>query len=125
MEAEHRGVAERGRAHSVALHAEGMCGVIDHLEAVLLCDVPDGIGVAEVTVDVDGHDRAGVLIDEVLYLRRIERVVIFLDIGKDRLKALSHDRVRGGGEGEGRRDDLAGKPHRLKHALERVVPVRE
>ena len=74
VEGEHGRVAEVRGADAVFLHAEGVRGVVDHLEPVLLRDCLDGVRVAEVAVDVHRDDRGGLGRDERLDLRGVHCV---------------------------------------------------
>ena len=133
MEAEHRGVAEGGRALPLAglrvasLHPERMGRVVDELEAAPVGDVLERVHVAEVSVDVHRQDRHGVRGDRGLDRLRVEREVGFPHVGKHGDEPLAHDSVGGGGEGEGGGHNLAPlwQPQRFQDALQGVVPVGE
>ena len=52
VEAEHRGVAELGHAHAVALGLDGVRGVLDERETVLVADRAQAPHVGELAVEV-------------------------------------------------------------------------
>ena len=125
MEAEHGGVAECGGGDAVALDAEGVGGVVDDPETVAVGDVLDGVDVAEVTVDVDGHDGARARRNRLLDALRVDGAVGLADVGEDGREALSRNSVSRAREAEGRGHNLAVQAEGLEYALECVVPVGE
>ncbi len=129
VEREHGHIAERGGRATAFPHAEGVRGVVDHLEPVPVSDLLNGAHVAEVAVDVHRNDRAGAVRDERLGARRIHRVVLWPHVGHDGPEPSPHDGVHGAREGVRGRDDLVSavraELQRLDGALERRVAVRE
>ena len=125
VEGEHGGIPEAGGADTVLRHPEGVGRVIDDLEAVLLRDAVDGLRVAEIAVDMDGQDGDGLVGDQGLDLLRVDGIALRLDVAEDRRAAAAHDRMRGGGEGVGRGDDLPVQVQGLEDRLEGQVAVRE
>ena len=85
MEREHRGIAEGSCRDAVLAHPKGVSRVVDDLQAMLVGNLFDGIVVAEVSVDVHGHDGAGVLVYERLNEACIHRVVVGAHVAEDRL----------------------------------------
>ena len=89
----------------------------------------DLLVVADVAVDVHGHDRAGLLGNERLNLVRINGVVGGPDVTEDRLEALAYYGVRRGGKREGRGYDLVApvlaELQGLENAFERLVSVHK
>ena len=125
VEGEHGRIAEVCGTDAIFLHAEGVRGVVDHLEVVFFRDRSDRARVAEVAVDVHGDDGGGLGRDERFNLRRVHRVGHGVDVAEDGLETVSRDRVRRGDEGERRRDHFAREPHSGDDRLEREVTVCE
>ena len=125
MEGEHGSVAEAGGADAVFRHAEGVGGVINDLEAVLLRDAVYLLHIAEVAVDMHGHDGDGLIGDKRLELADVDGIVGRVNVAEHRCAAAADDRVRGGGKGERRGDDLALELHGLDDIFKREVAIRE
>lgn len=72
-----------------------------------------------------GHDGDGLIGDERLELTDVNGIVSRVDIAEHGGAAAADDRVRGGGKGERRSDDLALELHGLDDIFEREVAIRE
>ena len=125
MEGKHRGITEGADPLSVQLLAEGMGGIIDDLQMMAIRNLLNPVNVADVSIDMHRHDRAGALGDQGLELIDIDRIVPHVDITEDRREAVPHDCMGCGGEGKRCRDDLAMEVHRLQQKLQRTVSVHE
>ena len=77
-----------------------MSRVLDHRESMPPRDVIDGVHLAGVAVEVDGHDRfdARRPLDRGLDLARIDVEGVLLDVDEQRARALVLDDVDGRGE---------------------------
>ena len=81
---------------AVIHRANGFGGIFNHGDAVALADRQQGIHVAEVAVEVHGHDRLGLGRDRGLHLFRIQTPAVRQDVHKHRCGAQMHDWCGGG-----------------------------
>ena len=126
VEGEHGDIPERGGADAAAPDAEGVRRVVEHMQAVRLGNAVDSVNIAEVAVNVHGHDGDGLIRDERLYLRDIDGIIVGVYVAEHRRAADARDGVGGGGKGEGRGDDLtAAQGEGLQHVFKREVAVGE
>ena len=117
----HLGGVEAQRGHvarveyrfSIHLDAEGVRGIVYHLEPVLVRNLLDALHVARLAVAVHRHDGSGLRGDGRLYLVGVHAAVRGVDVHEHGLDAVPPDRVGRGDEAERRGDDLAGYPKRL------------
>ena len=92
---------------SVHLHAEGMGGIIDDLQAILVCYLLNAFRVAGLAIDVYGHNGRGLGSDGCLDLVRVDVAGFRVDVHEHRLDAVPPQGMGGGHEAVGRGDDLA------------------
>ena len=59
MEAEHRSIAEACNARALIFNTKGVGGIIDNLKAVLFGNLVNRLNVADVTINVNGHNCNG------------------------------------------------------------------
>ena len=71
MEAEHRGIAERGRADAVSEYTEAVGRVINDRQAVPRRDLSDPVHIAEISVNMDRQDGDRLIGDQCLQLPRV------------------------------------------------------
>ena len=117
----HLGGVEAQRGHvarveyrfPIHLDAEGVRGVVDHLEPVLVGDLLDALHVAGLAVAVHRHDGRGLRGDGGFDLVGVHAAVRGVDVHEHGLDAVPPDRVGGGDEAERGRDDLARYPESL------------
>ena len=129
----HLGGVEAQRGHvarvkyrfPIHLDAEGVRGVVDHLEPVLVGDLLNALHVAGLAVAVHRHDGSGLRSDGGLDLVRVHAAVRGVDVHEHGLYAVPPDRVGGGDEAERGRDDLARYPESLQRRDERQGAVSE
>ena len=57
METKARNITEQRRAFSAIAYAERMCGIVDHLQPVPARDALDFLHAADISVDMNRHDR--------------------------------------------------------------------
>lgn len=95
---------------AIDLHTEGMGGIIDNLQAILVGNLLDSFDVAGFAIDMDGHDGGGLGGDGGLNLVRIDIARLTFDVHKDGLDAIPPQGMGRGHEGIGRGDDLTGNP---------------
>ena len=91
-----------------------MGGIVDDLEAVLVGNLLDNVGIDGLAVAVDGHDSGGLRGDGGLYLIWVETAGALLDIDEDGLDAVPPEGMGGGDEAIGGGDDLAGDAQGLQ-----------
>ena len=125
MEGEARDIPEVPRPDAIAGYAEGMGRIIDHLQVMLFRNRLDFIDVTEIAVDMDRHDRRGLLGDEIFDLVRIHRTGQGINIAEHRGEPVSCDRMRCGDKGERGCDHLAGKIQSVERKLEGHMAVGE
>ena len=125
VEAERGHVARLQNGLAVHLHAEGMGGVVDHLQAVLVGHGLDACRVARLAVHVHGHDGRRARRDGCLYLVRVEVARLGVDVHEHGLDAVPPQSVRRGHEAVGRGDDLARDAQGLQGAHQRERAVGE
>ena len=116
VEGEDRGVARAADAAAAVLAADGLAGVLDDREAVLLGDRAERVHVARVAEHVHGQDGARARRDGRLDGRRVEHERLGIDVGEDGRRALVEHAVGRGHERDRRRHDLvaladAGRAH--------------
>lgn len=129
----HLGGVEAQRGHvarveyrfSIHFDAEGVRGVVYHLEPVLVRDLLDALHVAGFAIAVNWHDGRGLRRYGGLDLVGIHAAVRGVDVHEHGLYAVPPDRVGGGDEAERRSDDLAGYPESLQCGDERQGAVGE
>ena len=114
VEAEYRQIAVTQHGHAVALHAEGMGGVVDDLEPVGVGDALDAVGVARDAVAMDRQDGGGGRGDRFLDAVGVEVAGHRVDIDEHRSDAVPQQRVGGGHERVRGRDHLAADAQRLQ-----------
>ena len=90
-----------------------MAGIVNHLELVFLGDLVDFLNVADISVDVYGHDCACSVSDEAFEFCGVERKVFGVYVAENWGQAVADDCVSGGGERERGGDDFALKIHSL------------
>ena len=125
MEAEDREVAVPEEAPAMAADAEGVRGVIDHLEAMAAGDRPQGVDVAGRSVAMHGQQGGRARGDGRLDLRRIEVEGHGVDVHEYGREAVPEERMRGRHEGERRGDDFALEVEDLHRGHERDRGVVE
>ena len=113
VEAQRGHVARVEYRFPIHLDAEGVRGVVDHFEPVLVRDLLDALHVARLAVAVHRHDGRGLRGDGGLYLVGVHAAVRRIDVHEHGLYAVPPDRVGRCHEAERRGDDLAGYPKRL------------
>ena len=97
----------------LVLLTKGVCRIVDHPHSVFVRNALDLLHRADVAVDMNGEDCRGAVGNQRLELSNIHRVVICVDVAKDRCQIIAHDGMRRRGERERRRNDLAREIHRL------------
>lgn len=102
-----------------------MGSIVDDLEAILICNSLDALGIAGSAIDMHGHDGGGAGGDGGLYLIGVEVAGDGINIHKDRFDAIPPDGVGGGYEAVGGGDDLARDAERLQGGDERQGAIRE
>ena len=78
----------REHAAAVAVHAEGMGGVIDDLEVVVVGNALDGLDVAGVAVAMHRQDGGGARRDRGLDLLRVQVQRVRVDVHEHRGDAV-------------------------------------
>ena len=84
-------VAQRAGLLALVRAAERLGVVLDHEELVLLREGVDLVHVADVAVEMDGHDGLGALGDELLGRLDADAVVVEVHVGEARDRAGLHD----------------------------------
>ena len=125
VEAQGGHVARVEYRFAVHLDAEGVSGVIYHLEPILVGYLLYALHVAGLAVAVHGHDGGGLRGDGRLYPVGVHAAVGWVDVHEHGLDAVPPYRVRRRHEAERGRDDLAGDAQRLQGRDERQGAVGE
>ena len=110
VEGEDRGGAVRADACAAVLRAERLAGVLDQRQPVPLAELPQGVELARVAVDVDGDDGLRPLRDRGLDRGGIEVHRALVDVGEDGHCPLVDGAVRRRDERVRRRDRLVALP---------------
>lgn len=125
VETEGAHVARFQYGFTVHTHAECVCGIVNHLESVNVCNFLDSLGVAGRAVNMHGHDCRGVGRNGGLDFFGVNVACFFFYIYEYGLKAVPPDRVccrhktvRGG-------DDFARDAHGLQCGNQRQGAVGE
>ena len=106
VEGEDRRGARAADLAAAVLAADGLAGVLDDRQPVLLRDRAERVHVARVAEDVHWEDGPCARRDRGLDGGRVEHVGLGIDVGEDRRRALVEDAVGRGDERDRRRDDL-------------------
>ena len=109
VEREHRGRAGAADALAAALAADGLAGVLDDREPVLVGDRAERLHVARVAEDVHRQDPARARRDRRLDGRRVEHERVGIDVGEDGRRALVEHHVGRGHERDRRGHDLVAR----------------
>ena len=125
VEAEGGHVALVEDAAAVHLHPEGVRGVVDDLEAVLVGYLLYPPGVARLAVAVHGHDGRGPGGDGRLDAVGVDAAVRRVDVHEHGLDAVPPDRVSSGDEAERGGYHLAGDAQGLEGCYQRQRAVGE
>ena len=125
METERGHVALAEDAPAVDLDAEGVGGVVDDAQAVLVGDVLNLTGTAGLAIDMDGHDGGGARRDGGLDAVGVDATRGHVDVDEYGLDTVPPQRVGGGNEAVGSGDDLATDVEGLKGGDERQGAVGE
>ena len=72
METQRGDVTSVKDALAVHLHTEGMGGIVNHLQAILVGDILDSLGIAWLAINMHWHDGGGARGDGCLNLARVE-----------------------------------------------------
>lgn len=107
METQRGDVASVKDALAVHLHTEGMGGIVNHLQAVLVGDVLDSLGIAWLAINMHWHDGGGARGDGSFNLARVEIASGWVDVNEDWLATIPPDAVGGSHETIRCGDDLA------------------
>ncbi len=105
-EAETPAGADRAGFAALVSAGDGLGRVLDDGQAVAARDGHDWVHVRHLSEQVDGHDRLGVLADDVLDLLGVDVVRDGVNVHEDRAGAGPPDAAGGGEERERGRDDL-------------------
>lgn len=112
-------------ALAIDLDAEGMGGVIDDAQAILVGNGLNLGGAAGLAIHVHGHDGRGARGDGGLDAVGVDAARCRVNIDEHRLDAVPPDRMGGGDKAVGRGDDLAADVERLQRGDERQRAVGE
>lgn len=94
-------------ALAVHLHTEGMGGIVNHLQAILVGDVLDSLGIAWLAINMHRHDGSGARGDGCLYFVGVEIASGRVDVNENWLATIPPDAVGGSHEAIRCCDDLA------------------
>src|SRR5690606_3619751 len=100
MEAEGSGIAVLEQAFAFVVHTEGVGGVVDDFQVVLLGDGTDGFYIAGVSEYVHGNNSPGLRRNFRLDVLRRQAPGFRINVCKHWLYPLPLQRARGGDEGE-------------------------
>ena len=125
MEAERAHVALVEDAAAVDLDTEGMGGVIDDTQAILVGNGLDLGGAARLAVDVHGHDGSGLGRDGGLDAVGVDAAGGGIDVDKHGPDAVPPDGVGGGDKAIGRGDDFAADAQCLQGGDQRQRAIGE
>src|SRR5690606_2530483 len=114
VKAQHRQIAVRQHAAAGAFDTEGVCGVVDDPQPVLVRDALDGLDVAGVAVAVHGQDGGRGGRDGRLDALRVEVERVRIDVREAGRQPIPAQRVCRCHEGVGRGDDLSLDVQRLQ-----------
>ena len=115
---EKRRGADRGEpARTAALvgGAEALRGVLDHGQAVIACDVVDGVEVRALAIQRDRHDGPRPRRDRRLEFRGVHVVGTAIDVDEHGLSADQRDHLGRGEECERHRDDFVAWTYVQRH----------
>lgn len=112
-------------ALAIDLDAEGMGGVIDDAQAILVGNGLNLGGAAGLAIHVHGHDGRGARGDGSLDAVGVNAARCRVNIDEHRLDAVPPDRMGGGHKAVGCGDDLAADVERLQRGDERQRAVGE
>ena len=93
VETEGAHVARFQYGFAVHTHAKGVCGIVNHLESVNVCNLLDPLGVAGRAVNMHGHDCRGVGRNGSLDFFGVNVARFFFYIYEYGLKAVPPNRV--------------------------------
>ena len=125
MEAQCREVAFLKDALPVDFHTEGMGGIVDDLQSVGVCNLPDALGLTGLAIDVHGHDGGRAGSDGGLDKVGIDVACLRIDVNEDRSDAVPPDGVGGGNEAERGGDDFSRHAQSLQRRDKRQRAVGE
>lgn len=98
METQRGDVACVEDALAVHLNTEGMGGIVNHLQAILVGDVLDSLGIAWLAINMHWHDGGGARGDGCLNLVGVEIASGRVDVNEDWLATIPPDAVGGSHE---------------------------
>ena len=99
---------------TMALHAKGMGGIVDHLQVVVVGNFLNSINITRVAITMYGHDGCGLRSNGSLDLGGIKVQRYGLYVNKHRGIAVPVKRVRGGYKAVRSGDDFARDAQRLQ-----------
>ena len=106
IEAEATDCTERAGGLVIEARADGLGGVLDHVQAVALGDLTDGVHVGTLAEEMHRNDRPGERRDCVFDLLRVDVERPRIDINEHGLRAQPPDGAGRGEEREARHDDF-------------------
>lgn len=125
VKAQYRQVAMLQHAAAMALYAEGMGGIVNDLEVIVIGDNLDGLYIAGVAVAMHRQNGRGLRGDGGLDFGGIEIQRIRIDIDEYRLDAVPQQGMRGSDERIRGGDDFAGNTQRLQSGHQRESAISE
>ena len=125
MEAQRGNVACVEDALAVHLHTEGMGGIVNHLQAILVGNVLDRLGIAWLAIYMHWHDGGGARSDGSLNLVGVEVASGRVDVHENRLATVPPDTMGGSHEAIRCGDDLARDAQCLEGGEQRQGSVSE
>ena len=106
MEAEHRSIAKASSRHALILHGKGMSCIIDHLQAVFLCNRFNSFHITNIAIYMYRNDRHCAVSDKTFDLRHIHGIVFIVHITEHRNKTIANNCMGGRSEGKRRGNNL-------------------
>ena len=125
VEAENRRITKRCNADTLLFLPEGMRRIVNHAQAMFFRDGLDTLDVADVAIDMHGHDGRRLWCNQRFNQVWVDGEVAFADIAENRLQPIPNNRVRRRGKRERRRDNFAAQVERLQRQLECHVAIHE
>jgi hypothetical protein len=84
MEAKHGCITEIGDIYAIISCSKGVGRIVDDLKTMTPRDVCDSIDIADIPIDMHWNDGACAVCDKGFNLADIQRIVLVVDIAKDR-----------------------------------------
>jgi len=123
VKAQHTQITMLQQRSTVAIHPEGMGGVVNHLEVVVIGDALDRLYITGEPIAVHWKDRCGARCDAGFDTRGIEAITTLLNVSKHRLEAIPAQRFAGGHKRKRGSDHLPLQPQSLESDQQRQSAI--